>query len=426
MPDIADAVSLIDLRNLALAAVVGFLIGFEREWTHAAEAREHTFAGARTFALIGFVGGLSGFLTDDWVFIAVAFAAVAALTIVAYWADARETPGFGGTTEIAIFATFLLGLAATRGHLLVAVVGGVSVAVLLSLKDSVRRLAASLSEAEIHAALRFLAISIIILPILPDQGYGPYEALNPREIWLMVVFISGLSFLGYWLDKTLGAERGVFVTGIVGGLASSTATTLSLSKFARDGVAVPRTVAAGVIIANVVMLIRVGFLLAAVSRPVLSAIWPVLAAGAVVGTGAALFYWRRAGKTKPADAELEVGNPMEIKPALVFAALLAVISLASKFGADQFGETALFVVGFVSGLADVDAMTLTAGRQAATGAVGALAAGGAIMAAVASNIVVKAGMAWSIGGRDVGAMVAGTFAAIIAASGGVYLFLNAA
>lgn len=425
MPDVADTASLIDLRNLALAAVVGFLIGFEREWTHVAEAREHTFAGARTFALVGFVGGLAGFLTSDWLFIAIAFATVAALTIVAYWADAREAPGLGGTTEIAIFATFLLGLAATRGHLLVAAVGGVSVAILLSMKETVARLAASLSEAEIHAALRFLAISIIILPILPDQGYGPYEALNPREIWIMVVFISGLSFLGYWLVKGLGAERGVFVTGIVGGLASSTATTLSLSKFARDGAVEARAVAAGVIAANVVMLIRVGFLLAAVARQVLAAVWPALIAGGVIGAAAALFYWRLAGKTKASGAALEVGNPMEIKPALIFAALLAVISLASRFGADQFGESALFVVGLVSGLADVDAMTLTAGRQAASGAIGALVAGGAIMAAVASNIVAKAAMAWSIGGRGVGLIVSGAFAAIIAAGAGAYLLLLA-
>lgn len=425
MPEV-DAVSLVDLRNLALAAVVGFLIGFEREWTHVAEAREHTFAGARTFALVGFIGGLVGFLTSDWSFIAVAFAAVAALTIVAYWADAREAPGLGGTTEMAIFATFLLGLAATRGHLLVAVIGGVSVAILLSLKDTVKRIAASLSEAEIHAALRFLAISIIILPILPDQGYGPYEALNPREIWLMVVFISGLSFLGYWLVKALGSEQGVFVTGIVGGLASSTATTLSLSKFARDGKSEASAVAAGVIAANVVMLIRVGFLLAAVARPALAAIWPVLAAGAVVGTAAALYFWRAAGKSKTSAAALEVDNPMEVKPALIFAGLLAIIAVASRFGADQFGEGALFVVGLVSGLADVDAMTLTAGRQAASGAIGALVAGGAIMAAVASNIVVKAAMSWSIGGRSVGLIVAGVFAAIIATGAAVYLFLNAA
>lgn len=362
MPDLIDPASLIDLRNLALAAAVGFLIGFEREWTHAVEARAHTFAGARTFALIGFVGGLAGFMSDDWRFIAVAFAAVAALTIVAYWAGARAAPEIGGTTEIAIFATFLLGLAATRGHLLVAAVGGVSVAVILSLKESVGRLAASLSAAEIRAALRFLSISIIVLPVLPNAGYGPYAALNPREIWLMVVFISGLSFLGYWLVKALGPKQGVFVTGIVGGLASSTA--------------------------------------------------------------AALLLQQAAGRPAP-DAVLEVGNPMEVRPALIFAALLAVISLASRYGADRFGDGALYIVGLASGLADVDAMTLTAGRQAATGGIGAIAAGGAIMAAVASNIIAKGAMAWTICGRGVGLPVAGAFAAILAAGAGAYLLLPA-
>jgi uncharacterized membrane protein (DUF4010 family) len=196
MPEFTGAELLMDLRNLAVAIAVGFLIGFEREWTHVAEARAHTFAGARTFALIGLAGGLSGLIDDGPILVAAAFLAIAALTITAYWADARDTPGRGGTTEIAIFATFFLGVLAARNYLVIAAVGGVGVAVILSIKSQVEKWAASLSEAEIHAALRFLAISVIILPVLPDQGYGPYDALNPRNIWLMVVFISGLSFLG--------------------------------------------------------------------------------------------------------------------------------------------------------------------------------------------------------------------------------------
>lgn len=418
MPETADAI--LALRNLAVALAIGFLIGFEREHTHAAEARTSTFAGARTFALVAFAGGLTGWIDKGFLLPAVALGFIGALTVASYWATAREENGRGGTTEIALAVTFLLGLAAARGELLIAATGGVAVAIVLSIKESVVRWASALTAAELYAALRLLAISVIVLPLLPDRGYGPYAALNPREIWLMVVFISGLSFFGYWLIKLMGGGKGFLLTGLAGGLASSTATTLSLARFARDG-ANAKQVAAGIVAANVVMLVRVGFLLAAVAREVLAAVWPVLAAGAVAGAGAALILWRGSRERRGAEDALEVGNPMEIKPALIFAVLLAVIALASRFGADRFGEGGLFLVGLISGLADVDAMTLSAGRQAAGGGVEIAAAGAAIMAAVASNIAVKGSMAWSIGGRAAGTMVAAAFAAIVAAGAAAFL-----
>ena len=423
MADFSDLASLDDLFNLALAAVIGFLIGFEREWTHVSEKHEHAFPGARTFTLFSLIGGLTAILGDGHALLIAAFIAVAALTIVAYWADAREAPGIGGTTETAIFATFFLGAAATSGHTLIAVVGAVGVAGLLSIKDSIKRMASSLSEVEVHAALRLLAISIIVLPVLPNQGFGPYAALNPREIWLMVVFISGLSFVGYWLVKILGAHQGVFFTGVVGGLASSTATTLSLSRFAKDNTASPLTVAAGVVAANVAMLIRVGLVLGAVSKSVFTAMLPVLAVSGVVGAVAAVAYWRLSRNGAAPGPGIKLDNPMEMKPAIFFAIMLAVIALASRFSADLFGEGALVFVGLISGLADVDAMTLTAGRQAAEGAINPLTAGGAVMAAVASNIAIKGAMAASIGGRKVGMAVGGAFIGVIAAGALVYFVL---
>ncbi|PQA88579.1 MgtC/SapB family protein [Hyphococcus luteus] len=421
MPDLAADISLSDLIHLAVALAIGFLIGFEREHAHRIEARERSFAGARTFSLTALSGALAGLLDGSLLLPSVLLASIAVLTAVAYWAMAREKPGAGGTTEIALFVTFLLGLAATRELVVEAAIGGVATAIILSMKARVQRVASALSEGELHAALRLLAISVIILPILPDQDFGPYGALNPRTIWLMVVFISGLSFLGYWLIKFLGEGRGVLLTGLAGGLASSTATTLSLSRFAKEG-AEGRAVAAGIIAANVMMLIRVGVLTAAISRAVLATLWPALLAGAAVGAAAALYLWRGRNASREAETPLEIGNPMEIRPALVFAALLAVISLAAGFSADEFGNAGLVVVALISGLADVDALTLTAGRQAASGAVGVDPAALAVMAAVASNIVVKGGMAWAIGGARAGTPVAMALAAIIAA-GGVVLFV---
>ncbi len=400
MPDFASDPMAADLVHLAVALAIGFLIGFEREHTHRAEARERSFAGARTFSLTALAGAVSGLADPGLILPVAALMAIALLTAVSYWATAKDKPGAGGTTEIALFVTFILGLAAVRGHVLTAAVGGVATAIILSIKESVQRWASALSEDELYAALRFLAISVIILPVLPNEAFGPYDALNLRDIWLMVVFISGLSFLGYWLIKFAGAGRGVLLTGFAGGLASSTATTLSLSRFTKSGVE-PRELAAGIVAANVMMLLRIGLLVAALAREVLVALAPGLAAAGLVGAGAMLWLRRGDNHAEEQESMLKLGNPMEIKPALVFAALLAIISVAASFGAERFGQS--------------DAITLIAGRQAASGSIAMNAAALAVMFAAASNIVLKAGMSWVIGGKPLGVRVGAIFVAMIAA-----------
>lgn len=422
-PIVETADAILILRNLAIALLAGFLIGFEREWTQELEGQQHTFAGGRTFALIGFIGGLVGILSGETALAATALAVVGGLTIVGYWYEAQETPGRGGTTEMAIFATLLLGVAAGRGHPLIAAAGAVTVAIVLSLKYEVQTWAKALDRREIHATLRFLAIALLVLPVLPDEQFGPYGALNPRALWTMVVLISGLSFLGYWLVKILGSGRGVFATGIVGGLASSTATTLSLSKFARDGICAPAAIAAGIIMANVVMLARVAVILSAMSPATLALAAPALAAGALAGGAIALAMWRSAPKNGEARHVVAVGNPFELRPALYFTVLIAVISVASAYGADEFGAAGSYVIGLISGLADVDAMTLSGGRQAATGRLAADVAAGAILLAIVSNIAIKSFMALTIGGRKTGLLVLGAFVAITIAGFAAFVLI---
>jgi uncharacterized membrane protein (DUF4010 family) len=413
------------LGHIGLAGAVGFLIGFEREWTQALEKREHTFAGARTFTLIGAIGGLAGAMSDGPFLIGAALLVVGALTIYGYGIEARETPGRGGTTEMAIFATLLLGAAAGRGDLVVASAGAVAVAVILSLKDEIKGVARALDEREIHATLRFLAISVLVLPVLPNERLGPYGALNPRELWTMVVLISGLSFLGYWLMKAFGPGRGALATGLVGGLASSTATTLSLSKFARDGISSHLEAAAGIVMANVVMLARVGVILAAMSKATLIHAAPALTAGAAAGVAIAYALWRTSTPGGDPARSVTVGNPFELRPAVYFAAMIAAISIASAYAGEKFGAAGAYAVGAISGLADVDAMTLSGARQAAAGSLDAAVAAGAILLAVGVNIIVKAAMAATVAGRRTGVVVAAAFAAIIAAGVAAYYFAAA-
>lgn len=405
-------------QSLAIAAAIGFIIGFEREWRDRAEGDERTFAGARTFTLVALVGALAATLDSGFLLPGVALAAVGVLAAASYWAQARNDPHEGGTTEISLIATFLLGALAARGEPALAAAAGVFIAVLLSLKPMISGMAQKITAREIAAALRFLAISVIVLPILPDRGYGPYEALNPQKIWWMVVLISGLSFAGYWLTKMFGS-RGVLMTGLVGGLASSTATTLSLSRLVRDGAADPKAGAAGIVAANVVMLARIGVVLSVLSAAVLQAILPALVAGGVVGAAAAFWFWRGA---EAVHSEVELGNPMELRPALFFAALLAGVLLASRFASDWFGDQGLYILALVTGFADVDAMTLTAGAQAGRGAISPGVAAIAVMIAAAANMAVKGAMSVSIAGKGEGWRVAAAFVAILVAAAGALVF----
>lgn len=408
------------LRNLAIAVTAGFIIGFEREWTQALEKQQHTFAGARTFTLTGLIGGVAGMVDDSLTIAAAALLVVGALTIVGYRIEAKETPGRGGTTEMAIFATLLLGVAAGRGFLLLAAAGAVTTAIVLSLKSVIRDWAHALDQREVHATLRFLAVSVLVLPVLPNERFGPLGALNPRELWTMVILISGMSFIGYWMVRIMGEGRGVLLTGLVGGLASSTATTLSLSRMAKEKISAPAAVAAGIVLANVVMMFRVGVILVALSRPVFEKLLPALGAAAVAGVICAMILWRTAPRGHAGPGVVEVRNPFEILPAIYFAALIALISVASAYGASVFGAAGAYMVGAISGLADVDAMTLSGARQAASGALAPEVAAGAILLAISSNIAVKGAMAGAVGGMKTGVRVVAAFA-IIAAAGAIAL-----
>ncbi|MEQ1929254.1 MAG: MgtC/SapB family protein [Parvularculaceae bacterium] len=406
-------IDLSEFQNLVVAIAIGFLIGFEREWRDATEAKER-FAGARTFALAGLAGGAAGMMDQSGLVIAAGLVGVFALVSAAYWAQARLDPTTGATTEIAYVVTYLLGALATAGDPALAGAGGVAAAILLALKPRVLAAARAVEPKEIGAALRFLAITVIVLPLLPDRGFGPYEALNPRQIWYYVVLISGLSFAGYWLIKFFG-ERGVVLTGLVGGLASSTATTLSLARLTRQGSARPLVAAAGAVGANVVMLARVAAILFVTARSVLDAIaTPLLAAGAVGG----LFALYLSNRDRESAGAIRLGNPMELRPALIFAGLLVLITLASRLAVERFGAQGFYYLSALAGLADLDAVALSAANQSNEGALKAGAAAIGVLIAVAANMCVKGAMMTAIGGLKAGGPTLAVFAAMAAAGAG--------
>lgn len=400
--------------RLLVALAIGLLIGLEREWRKLDDAG-HDRIGIRTFGLMGLLGGLAGTLQGA-VGVWLVPATILAMTLLLV-NDRRRIRGEGAfalaedmTTLVAALVTVLLGVLATTGAIELAVACAVIVLALLYLKATIHALVGKLTQEELKATVRFLVISLVILPVLPHQGYGPYEVFNPRNIWLMVVLISAMSFVGYFAMRALGAATGVLAAGLCGGMVSSTATTISFAHLAGKAPAQGRIFAGGTILANAVMAIRV-LILAAILAPNLALVlvWPLGLAAAVAGVCVA-FIWCCTPKTPILEDEVAVANPFELLEAIKFAVLLTIILFLERFLSDRFGEAGLYVLSLIAGLADVDAITLSVAKQADAGGEALMGSAIAILLAVASNALVKGIIAARAGGSfarwSIGAMTA--------------------
>lgn len=385
---------------LAVALATGLLIGLERGWHTRKD--DGIVTGLRSFALLGLLGGVGGLLTaagGGAPALAAILLGAAAVLVAGYWARAaRAERAPGMTTLIAAVLTVVLGAAATSGYPLEAAMAGVATVVLLGYKRMLHGWMRALSREEIHAALKLLAISVLVLPLLPNEGYGPWDALNPFKIWWMVVLIAGISFCGYFAMRIAGEERGALLTGLVAGLASSTALTLQFSRLAARRPEAADSLGAGILVACGTMFPRMAVVATVVHPPLLGALIPA-AAGMTLAVYAAagLLWWRIGRSGAPAEAP-RLSNPLELTQALLFAALLTAILLAAKAVGLWFGEAGTLAVAALSGTNDVDAITLSLASMSGTEIALGLAVQGIVLAG-AVNSLVKAAMAGLIGGR---------------------------
>jgi uncharacterized membrane protein (DUF4010 family) len=402
-------------ERLLVALLVGLLIGLDRE---RAEARKHRalFAGVRTFPLIALAGAIPLVLGGV---VGAALAVVSALAVagvaVVSYLRASAAGEAGATTEIAAVTTFLLGALAGAGELHVAAAAGVVVAVLLAAKPPLEAFSRALRTEEVVAVLQLAVVSVIVLPLLPDRGYGPWEVLNPREIWLIVVLVSALSFAGFVLARLFGEGRGLVMTGALGGLVSSTAVTMAMAERSRAGPRLARVAAAGAALASTIMCLRIGVLAGAVNPAILPPLLPVLGA---MSAGGALVAWRLARRAPAAEAPgAIVSNPFSLTAALAFGALYALVLLLVRGAQELLGERGLYAAAALAGLTDVDAPAVAfarLGRRLGDGHGPAAAIG---IAAVA-NTLAKLAIAVSLG--------AGAFRRDVAAALGVMAVAGAA
>lgn len=382
------------LPRFITSLAIGLLIGLERERSPAAKA------GLRTFALVALFGTVAAMLSEKtaspWLLTG-GLLVVGIMTIAAYLRERDEIVDPGTTTVAAIVMCYGLGAMVWHGYSTLAVMLAIVTTMLLYFKTELRGITQNLSRRDLTSMLQFAVLTFIILPVLPDRNYGPYDALNPHQIWLMVVLISGVSLAGYVALRFVGQRHGAAWLGLFGGLVSSTATTLVYARHSRDNEALAQLAVVVILLANLVVLARLSVVSAVVSPSILPQLLPVLGSGLLVGLAATAYGWRKLRQQSEVLMP-EVSNPTELRTAVGFGLLYAAVLFLAAWLSAIAGNSGLYAVALVSGLTDVDAITLSSLRLFGLGKLQAAEAVAAIAFGVMSNIGFKLGLVFFIGG----------------------------
>ncbi len=377
--------------RFGVAMGIGFLIGLQREFAHGGPGRD-ILAGERTLALMGLVGCTAAMASDvllsPWPFVVVV-GLMGVLIAVSYFVTAWRG-AIGLTTEVAVLLTVIIGALCYWDYVALAVALAVVTTVLLSLKLEMDTLVRRITQEDIYATLKFAVITAIVLPVLPNRSFGPppWDVLNPYKIWLMVVLISGISFLGYVLVKVVGSKQGIGLTGLLGGMVSSTAVTLSFTERSQKDTELAKPFALAITVAWTVMFSRVVIVVALLNADLLRALWIPMAASAGAGLAYCIYlYFSQHGDDE--EGGVDFSNPFELGPAIKFGLIYGVILLISKAAQMYLPPAGIYFASIIAGLTDVDAITLSMSELSSTGALELSTAARAIVYAAMANTVVK-------------------------------------
>ncbi|MEW6563193.1 MAG: MgtC/SapB family protein [Pseudomonadota bacterium] len=407
------------LPQFLTSLAIGLLIGLERERNPSAKA------GLRTFTLISLFGTVTAMLAEKsgstWV-IGGGLIAVGAMIISVYLIKPAENDDPGTTTMAALLLSYGLGGLVWYDQSKLAVMLAIGITTLLYFKPELRGMTLRLTRRDLVSILQFSVLTFVILPILPNQNYGPYDAFNPHHAWMMVVLISGLSLSGYVALHWAGHRYGAPLLGFLGGLASSTATTLVYAKHCKNSPDLTRLSAVVILIASQVVLIRLTVVSAAVSSGILPKLLPVFGLGLAFGMVATLMDWRKLSAAN--DLPLpNSSNPTEIHAALGFGLLYVIVLFCSAWLSDFAGSKGVYAVALVSGLTDVDAITLSSLRLFSLQKLTGDQTVTAITLAFVANMTFKFSLVFSIGGKELAKHVATGFGAMtVGVATGLALF----
>jgi uncharacterized membrane protein (DUF4010 family) len=382
------------VQAFATSLGIGLLIGVERE------RQQDAAAGLRTFALVALLGCLFALLSEKtgspWILVVGLAVVTAAMVGANYSAPPEVHPGF--TSEIAVIICYGLGAAVWFGYDTLAVMLAITTAVLLYFKTQLHSITEKMTPKDMHSILQFAVLSFVILPILPNQDFGPFNAFNPRQVWWMVVLISGLALAGYMALRMVGARHGAAVLGVFGGLASSTATTMMFSRHAAQHEDLLRLATPVILIANLMVMVRLWLISSMLSPSLMLPLVIVFACGILPGLLLTLYGWRSLSEGGALPLP-EVKNPTELKTALSFGLLYALVLLAAAWLQSVAGDKGLYIVALASGLTDADASVLSTLRMFNLEKVEQGHAVVAVTLALVANLIFKIGLVVSIGGR---------------------------
>ncbi len=389
--------------RFGFALVIGALIGLEREFYQQKEDAPD-FAGIRTFSLIALLGSVTAFLATDFgISLAViALGGLILMTTVSYSrALSRSDTETGITTEVAAILTFLFGALVMGDHAIVAIALAVITSLLLTFKGKLHEFIRNMSSDDIHVTLQFALVAAVIFPLLPNRTIDPLGLLNPSQIWLMVVFVSGIGFSGYVLMKILGTSQGINLMGILGGLASSTATTISFSSASREYPQMAQHYARAVVLASAVMFPRVLFLILVIYPPL--ALKVIIPFTLMLITGLLFIFVSQKNKlteTTTIHPEYKITNPLKLSTAIKFGLLFAFVLIVVEYSQTFLGSSGVYLASFLTGLTDVDAITLSVTRLAKSTQLSSDVAGMSVIIAALMNTVSKGAISYFSGSRE--------------------------
>jgi uncharacterized membrane protein (DUF4010 family) len=404
-----------NFKLLGVALAIGLLIGLERGWRARDRVEGMRVAGLRTYGLIGLLGGLSGILAQqvDAFLMGFAFLGLTSVLLVAYSKSLDKFEDFSITSIIASLITFTLGALTVFGHVTLASASAVVITSLLSFKPLLHGWLKKLEQHELNATLELLLISVVILPILPNQNYGAWAAFNPYQVWWMVVLIAGVSYLGYFAMKIGGNQHGPVLTGALGGLVSSTAVTLNLSKLSTQYPEMENVLAAGILTACATLFARTLLLTSVMNPALFQTLFSAVLMMMFVTYLLAFLLWKNARGFRT-NEEITLTNPFQLGMALKFATFLVLIMLLSKGLTLYFGAMGTYFLAATSGLADVDPIIISMAQMSKEG-MDVSVATRAILIALTVNSGIKSIFSWVIGGRALGLRVGGTLLGAVVA-----------
>ncbi|MDZ4748317.1 MAG: MgtC/SapB family protein [Saprospiraceae bacterium] len=409
--------------RLLVACGIGLLLGLEREHS-ALVKKEHVFAGIRTFvllALTGFTGAALHFLLSPWIFVMIMLA-VMILTGISYWITSSKGD-IGSTSELAALLTMLLGALTFVGYIEISLMITVIVLVILSSKMQLMNMIGRITQEEIYALVRFVVVALLIFPFLPNENYGPYEVINPREIGWVIILTSGIGFLGYLLMRILGANKGILLTGIVGGLVSSTMVTWVFSKKSKEEHALNSLYTSAILAACTIMVVRVFLWVFLFNKTLLIGLILPLSILFLTAAGATVYFYVLNKKDNKSETNLPLGKPLEMTNAILFGVLYVAILLVISFANEYLGNQGIFITSAIAGASDVDAISISISKMSVS-TISVTTAQNAILIATLSNTIAKFAIALWASSKEMRKNILIGYGLIFAAAAVAFVVVN--